>query len=139
VNGVLAFTYTAGAAGATVFALLAVALAVLAGAPDRGRALSRLRTMGLSPRQGRGLLVFELVPLVAGASVAGALVGVLLPRLLGPALGLDDISAGVSGGIRVGPWLPAAALVLLAVALGVAIAVESVAHRRLGLGEALRL
>ena len=51
--------------------MLAVAFAVLAGARARARVLSRLRTMGLSRRQARRLLVFELVPLVTVAVLAG--------------------------------------------------------------------
>ncbi|MBG0564609.1 FtsX-like permease family protein [Actinoplanes aureus] len=139
VNGVLGFTYTAGAAGTALLALLAIALTVLADAPGRGRTLSRLRTMGLSLRQGRRLLVYEVVPLVTVAFATGGLVGVLLPRLLGPALGLAGFSAGVAGRVRVDAWLPGAALLLLAAAVGVAIAVESAANRRMRLGEVLRL
>ncbi|MEV6602184.1 FtsX-like permease family protein [Actinoplanes sp. NPDC051346] len=139
VNGVLGFFYAAGAAGAAVLALLAVGLAVLADAPGRGRTLSRLRTMGLSLRQGRRLLVYELVPLVAVAFVAGGSVGVVLPGLLGPALGLDGFTVGVTGRISVDPWLPAAALLLIAAALGLAMLVESMANRRMRLGEVLRL
>lgn len=122
-----------------MLALLAIALTVLADAPGRGRTLSRLRTMRLSPRQDRRLLVYELVPLVAGAFVTGGLVGVLLPRLLGPALGLGGFSTGVTGEIRVHPWLPVAAVLLLATALAVGTVVESAANRRLRLGELLRL
>lgn len=139
VNGVLTFTYTAGAAGAVVLAILAVGLTVLADAPGRGRTLSRLRTMGLSLRQGRRLLVYELTPLLTVAVLAGGLIGVLLPRLVGPALGLDAFTAGVSPRTRVHPWLPAAALLLIAAALAVAVLVEHLANRRMRLGEALRL
>ena len=138
-NAVLSFSFTAGAAGAAVLALLAVALTVLADAPGRGRTLSRLRTMGLSVRQGRSLLVYELVPLVAVAVLAGGLVGVLLPGLLGPALGLDAFTAGLPAGTRVDPWLPVAALLLVVAALAVAVTMETLANRRMRLGEVLRL
>ncbi|MEU4422197.1 FtsX-like permease family protein [Actinoplanes sp. NPDC024001] len=131
VNGVLDFTYAAGTAGAALLALLAVVLIVLADAPARIRALSRLHTMGLSLRQGRGLLLYEVVPPVAVAFATGALVGVLLPDLLGPALGLGEFSAGIAGRTSVGPWLPAAALLLVAAALTAAVAVESVHSRRM--------
>ena len=138
-NSVLSFTFTAGAAGAAVLALLAVALSVLADAPGRGRTLSRLRTMGLSTRQGRRLLVYELVPLIGVAVLAGGLVGVALPGLLGPALGLDAFTAGLPAGTRVSPWLPAAALLLVVAALAVAVTVETLVNRRMRLGEVLRL
>jgi putative ABC transport system permease protein len=138
-NSVLSFSFAAGAAGAAALALLAVGLTVLADAPGRGRALSRLRTMGLSARQGRRLLVYELVPLIGTAVLAGGLIGVLLPRLVGPALGLTAFTAGLPADTRVDPRLPAAALLLVAVALAVAVTVESLVNRRMRLGEALRL
>ncbi|AGZ45146.1 hypothetical protein AFR_34440 [Actinoplanes friuliensis DSM 7358] len=138
-NAVLSFTFTAGAAGAAALALLAVGLTVLADAPGRGRTLSRLRTMGLSLRQGRRLLIYELVPLIGVALVAGGLVGVFLPRLIGPALGLDAFTAGLPAGTRVGPWLPAAALLLVAAALATAVVVENLINRRMRLGDVLRL
>ena len=137
-NAVLSFTFTAGAAGAAILALLAVGLSVLADAPGRGRALSRLRTMGLSTGQGRRLLIYELAPLIGVALVAGGLVGVLLPRLLGPALGLDAFTAGLPAGTRVERWLPLAALALVVAALAVAVTVESLVNRRMRLGEVLR-
>jgi putative ABC transport system permease protein len=138
-NAVLSFSFAAGAAGAATLALLAVGLTVLADAPGRGRALSRLRTMGLSAGQGRRLLGYELVPLIGTAVLAGGLVGVLLPGLVGPALGLTAFTAGLPADARVDPWLPVAALLLVAAALAVAMTVESLANRRMRLGEALRL
>lgn len=139
VNGVLSFTFAAGAAGAVVLALLAVGFAVLAGAPARVTALSRLRTLGLSAGQGRGLLLYELVPLLAVALAAGGLVGVALPRLIGPALGLSEFTAGVAAGGRIDPWLFVAVLAAALLAVGAALLVESAVHRRMRLGEALRV
>jgi putative ABC transport system permease protein len=95
--------------------------------------------MGLSVRQGRSLLIYELVPLVAVAVLTGGLVGVLLPGLLGPALGLDAFTAGLPAGTRVDPWLPVAALLLVVAALAVAVTMESLVNRRMRLGEVLRL
>jgi putative ABC transport system permease protein len=139
VNGLLSFMFTAGAAGAAALALLAVGLAVLAGAAGRGRALSRLRTMGLSGRQGRNLLLVELAPPLAVALLAGVAIGWLLPQLLGPVLGLDAFTAGMPARVAVDPWLPVQALVLLLAGLIIAVVVEMTAHRRMRLGESLRL
>ncbi|GAA4714319.1 ABC transporter permease [Phytohabitans rumicis] len=138
-NEVLTFTFTTGAAGATVLALLAVGFAVLAGARVRGQVLSRLRTLGLSGRQGRGLLVYELVPLVGIAVVAGGLVGVFLPRLLGPALGLSSFTSGAAVRTYLDPILVGAVLMLVVAALIAAMLVENVINRRLRLGEVLRV
>ncbi|MEO3745136.1 FtsX-like permease family protein [Plantactinospora sp. B5E13] len=139
VNRLLSFTFTAGVAGALALALLAVGFAVLAEAPARGRVLSRLRTMGLSGRQGRGLLVYELVPLVGVAVLAGGLVGVLLPRLLGPALGLSGFTGGLPARVHVDPLLVVGVLLLVVVALVTALGIESLVNRRMRLGKVLRL
>ncbi|MEQ4300797.1 FtsX-like permease family protein [Plantactinospora sp. B6F1] len=139
VNRLLSFTFGTGVAGATALALLAVGFAVLAEAPGRGRMLSRLRTMGLSGRQGRGLLVYELVPLVGVGVLAGGLVGVALPRLLGPALGLSGFTGGLPARIHLDPLLMVGVLLLVAVALVVALGLENLINRRMRLGEVLRL
>lgn len=138
-NGVLVFAFAAGAAGATVLGLLAIAFTVLAGARSRGLVLSRLRTLGLSRRQWRGLLLVELAPLVGAAVLTGAVVGALLPLLLTPVLGLSAFTSGVPVRVAFEPGLVAAVVALGAVALGFAVAVETLNNRRLRLGEALRL
>ena len=125
---------------ATGLALLAVGFAVIAEARTRGRVLSRLRTMGLSGRQGRRLLVYELVPLVGAAVLAGGLVGVVLPGLLGPALepvhlhrrgGRPDPPRSAAGGRGAGCWWWSG--------LAAALAIENLVNRRMRLGEVLRL
>ena len=139
VNRVLSFTFAAGAAGSVVLAVLTVGFAVLAGAPARGVVLSRLRTLGLSAAQGRRLLIYELVPLLGVAVLAGGLVGVALPRLIGPALGLAGFTAGVAARSRLDPPLLAAVPAAVLLAIGAALLVESAVNRRMRLGEALRL
>lgn len=139
VNRLLSFTFSTGVAGATILALLAVGFAVLAEARGRGRMLSRLRTMGLSGRQGRGLLVYELVPLLGVAVVAGGLVGVALPRLLGPALGLSGFTGGIPARTHLDPYLILGVPLLVLVALTAALGIENVINRRMRLGEVLRL
>ncbi|MCG5472877.1 FtsX-like permease family protein [Micromonospora sp. LAH09] len=138
-NGVLAFGFVAGAVGGTVLGLLAIAFTVLAGARARGQVLSRLRTLGLSRRQWRGLLLVELTPLVAVSVLTGALVGAVLPLLLNPVLGLSAFTSGVPVQVAFEPSLVAAVLALGAIALGFAVAVEALNNRRLRLGEVLRL
>ncbi|UQU62896.1 ABC transporter permease [Couchioplanes caeruleus] len=139
VNRVLSFTFAAGTAGAVLLALLAVAFAVLAGAPGRGVTLSRLRTLGLSAAHGRGLLLYELLPLLTVALLAGGVAGVALPRLIGPALGLSGFTAGVATRERVDPVLAGGAFATVLLAVGAALLVESLANRRMRLGETLRL
>ncbi|WP_149100726.1 FtsX-like permease family protein [Actinoplanes teichomyceticus] len=139
VDGVLSFTFTAGMIASAALALTAVVLAVLTGAPSRGRTLSRLRTMGLSPAQGRRLLVFELVPLITVAVLAGGVAGFVLPALIGAALGLSGFTAGVTVGTSLDPWFAGGVLAVAVVAVVAALVVENVANRRLRLGTVLRL
>ncbi|MFG1868294.1 FtsX-like permease family protein [Micromonospora arborensis] len=138
-NGVLAFGFVAGAAGGSVLGLLAIAFTVLAGARARGQVLSRLRTLGLSRRQWRGLLLVELAPLVGVSVLTGAIVGAVLPLLLNPVLGLSAFTSGMPVRVAFEPGLVAAVLALGVVALGFAVAVEALNNRRLRLGEVLRL
>jgi putative ABC transport system permease protein len=138
-NQLLTFAFVVGTAGGVVLALLAVGFTVLADANSRGRALSRLRTMGLTGRQGRRLLAYELLPLLGVAVLAGAVVGVLLPRLLGPSLGLDAFTAGTPARTYLDPLLVAGLLGLVAVAVAAALGFESLVRRRMRVGEVLRL
>ncbi|MFJ1543139.1 FtsX-like permease family protein [Micromonospora chalcea] len=139
VNGLLVFGFALGAGGGAVLGLLGLALAVLAGARSRGQVLSRLRTMGLSRRQWRGMLMVELTPLVLVSVLTGAVVGALLPLLLTPVLGLPAFTGGVDVRPRFEPGLVAGVSALAMLALGFAITVEAVNNRRMRLGEVLRL
>ncbi|TYB97298.1 FtsX-like permease family protein [Micromonospora sp. WP24] len=138
-NGLLAFGFVSGATGGTLLGLLAIAFTVLAGARSRGQVLSRLRTLGLSRRQWRGMLLLELAPLVCVAVFTGAFVGALLPLLLTPLLGLSAFTSGVPVQVAFEPGLVAAVVALGALALGFAVAIEALNNRRLRLGEVLRL
>ncbi|WP_422738996.1 hypothetical protein ACN263_06980 [Micromonospora sp. WMMD729] len=138
-NGVLAFGFVGGAVGGTVLGLLAIAFTVLAGARARGQVLSRLRTLGLSRRQWRGLLLVELTPLVGMSVLTGALVGAVLPLVLNPVLGLTAFTGGVPVRVAFERGLVVAVVALGAVALGFAVVVEALNNRRLRLGEVLRL
>ncbi|GIJ20866.1 ABC transporter permease [Micromonospora lutea] len=138
-NDVLTLAFTAGAAGGTALAVLAVGFAVAAGAADRGRMLSRLRTLGLSAGRGRRLLVYELVPLVLVAALAGAAVGATLPRILGSTLGLSAFAPGVPIREHLDPLVLASVLGLVVVGLVTGLAVENLMNRRMRLGEVLRL
>ncbi|MEH1013032.1 FtsX-like permease family protein [Micromonospora sp. CPCC 206060] len=139
VNGLLSFAFVAGTGGAVLLGLLAIAFAVLAGARSRGQVLSRLRTLGLSRRQWRGLLALELAPLVGAAVLTGAVVGALLPVLLNPVLGLAEFTGGAPVRVQFEPGLVGGIVGLGALALGFAVVVEALNNRRMRLGEVLRL
>ncbi|TCC00287.1 ABC transporter permease [Micromonospora zingiberis] len=138
-NEVLTLAFTAGAAGGTALAVLAVGFAVVADAGGRGRMLSRLRTLGLSAAHGRRLLVYELVPLVVVAALTGAVVGAVLPRILGPTLGLSAFAPGVPIRDHLDPLVVGGVLALVVLGLAAGLLAESLVNRRMRLGEVLRL
>ncbi|OUC95484.1 hypothetical protein CA983_33325, partial [Streptomyces swartbergensis] len=113
------------------YASLALVLSLLRSAPERAALLARLRTLGLTTRQGRYLLGLETLPLALLAAGGGMAVGWATVGLLAPGIDLDRLAlAGASGvtapqgaALRADPWslaLPAAGAVLLAGAVAVA-------------------
>ncbi|RPK32976.1 FtsX-like permease family protein [Streptomyces sp. ADI93-02] len=85
---IFASSLTAG----SVFALTALSLSFLAASKERTSLLARLRTMGLTRRQARWLLVLEALPPAALAAVGGVLVGGATIWALGPGLDLSHIA-----------------------------------------------
>lgn len=74
--------------------MLAVLLATVAAAATRNRLIGVLRILGMSRRQIRGLLAWELGPLAIAAVVAGTVLGLALPVVVTSAL---DLRAFVGG------------------------------------------
>ncbi|WP_219507488.1 FtsX-like permease family protein [Nonomuraea ceibae] len=124
----------------SAYALVAVIIALVIGAADRARALSFLRTLGLSDRQAQRLTVLEVMPMILVTALVGLALGLVLPAALGPGV---DLSA-YAGGLPVGdyeldlvtPTALAAGLTLVAV-LG-AYAHTAISRRR-SLGAVLRV
>lgn len=120
--------------------VVALTATVLAGARERGRALSMLRTLGMRPRLGWWLALAELAPVVLAAVVGGVTAGVAVVVLLAPALGLDVLAGGL--GIPEPAIAPTVIVGLAAAAVGLlvlAAAVEVLAHRRDRLSDVLRV
>lgn len=110
------------AGGAAAAALLSVAvllITLLLGARSRELTMTRLRVIGLAPRQARWLTATEVLPQVAAAAVGGACAALVLAPLLGPALDLSPF-AGRSAAVPV-RLDPVALLVTTAVLLGLAL------------------
>jgi putative ABC transport system permease protein len=138
-NQGLTIVFVVGTLGAAVGGVLAVGLALVVQAASRSHALSLLRTMGLSSRQARGLLLIELTPVTVLAVIAGAATGVALPVLLAPALGLTEFTGGVPVEVGLDPRTVALFAGLLgAFVIGGAL-IEAAVNRRLGLGQVLRV
>ncbi|GIH67951.1 hypothetical protein [Sphaerimonospora thailandensis] len=122
------------------YALLTVVIALVVGAADRARALSYLRTLGLSHRQAATLTVLEIAPLIVLTAGAGLAVGLALPAALGPGVDLG----GYAGDLAVRAYeLDLAAPALLAAGLAVVAVAGAFLHavtgRRRSLGSVLRV
>ncbi|MEV6245599.1 FtsX-like permease family protein [Streptomyces sp. NPDC051742] len=114
-----------GAIGAGAgFAVVAVLLSLMQSAPERTVLLARLRTMGLTRKQGRRLLGLEAVPQAVLAALGGTLVGWATVPLLAPGIDLFRLAFAMAPGaappvtapLRADPWslaVPALAVVLL--------------------------
>jgi putative ABC transport system permease protein len=138
-NQGLTIVFVVGTLGAAFGGVLAVGLALVVQAAARSRSLSLLRTMGLSSRQARGLLLIELTPATVLAVTAGAATGIALPVLLAPALGLTEFTGGAPIEVGLDPRTVALFAGLLGVfVLGGAL-IEAAVNRRLGLGQVLRV
>jgi putative ABC transport system permease protein len=93
--------WSAVAAGAG-YSLLSLLLTLLRAAPERAALLARLRAMGLRPRQGVVLILFEVLPQALAATAAGAGIACLSAPLLGSAVNLSPmVGAEVPGGLRI--------------------------------------
>jgi putative ABC transport system permease protein len=138
--------YLASVSATGLLCLLAVLLSLLEASPERSRLLARLRTMGLTARQGYALILAESLPLVLLAAVAGTLLGLLAVPVLGSAVDLGALAGttsfagvGVSRGLRIEalPLLgPGLLLLVLAAAV---VAVEAALTGRRQIGAQLRV
>ncbi|MER5983021.1 ABC transporter permease [Streptomyces sp. NPDC001787] len=120
--------YAAAIAAGAGYALLAVLLSLLQTAPERTTLLARLRTMGLTTRQGRRLLAFEAMPQALLAAVGGLLVGWATITLLAPGVNLASLAmSGTAGSAPLNVSLRADLWSLVLPALGVVVLAASVA------------
>jgi putative ABC transport system permease protein len=125
----LATTLIAAGVVSLALTLLAIVVGTVAATATRNRILGVLRMLGMSPRQARGLVVWELAPVTVSALVAGTALGIALPFVISSVL---DLRAFVGGealvALAISPALVAAvvagfALVVVAAgAIGVAVA-----------------
>ncbi|MEU5979223.1 FtsX-like permease family protein [Streptomyces sp. NPDC047315] len=84
--------YAVAAVAAAGYAVLALLLSLLRAAPERTALLARLRTMGLTRRQSRRLLVLESLPGTLLAGAGGVLVGWAVVLVLSPGIDLTRLA-----------------------------------------------
>ncbi|GAA3596288.1 hypothetical protein GCM10022419_094400 [Nonomuraea rosea] len=122
------------------YALVAVVLSLVIGAADRARAVSFLRTLGLSDRQARRLTVLEILPMILLTALVGLGLGLGLPAALGPGVDLSSYA----GDVPVGDYTPGLVTpAALAAGLTAVAVLGAYAHivigRRRSLGAVLRV
>ncbi|MDR7384225.1 FtsX-like permease family protein [Promicromonospora iranensis] len=78
----------------------AVVMTLMLAAPARARLLAVLQTLGLSPRQGRGLVGWEIGPWTVVALAVGAVLGMAVPSLV---LAAVDVTALTGGTLQPAP------------------------------------
>jgi putative ABC transport system permease protein len=86
--GLAEFGYVLGLVAAGCFGICGILLALALTAAPRNRRLTLLGTLGLSPRQARGIALAETAPLAASTTVGGLLAAAVLPAVFGSALNL---------------------------------------------------
>ncbi|QIM21303.1 hypothetical protein G7075_09470 [Phycicoccus sp. HDW14] len=135
----IARTYLVGALLAGVLTLLAVVLLLAATRPERAALVIRLRTMGLPHGGERGLAWTEVLPVVALAGLAGAVVGAAAPSLVEAAVDLAPFTGGAPHpALPVVPLAAAGAGVLVIVLGALALLLDAAAARRGRLADHLR-
>lgn len=120
--------------------VLTVVLASVSAAAARNRLLGVLRILGMSTRQLRGILAWELGPLAFTAAVVGAGLGVGLAYLVTAVLDLQPFVGGVAQPEpRVEPLAVLAALAVFLVTVIAAGAIAVALGRRLAPSGAIKM
>jgi putative ABC transport system permease protein len=123
-----------------LLAMIALVATALAGARDRGRSLSLLRTLGMRGGLGWWLALAELLPVVVASLIGGIVAGVGMLVVLEPSLGLRVLAGGESDPPTIiSPGLIAGLVIAAVVVMAVAIVAEMLAYRRDQLSEVLRV
>jgi putative ABC transport system permease protein len=134
------FGYLVGILAAGCFGVCGILLSLTMTAAARDRRLMLLSTLGLTPRQARGVALAETTPLAAATVLGGLLTAAALPAVFGSSLNLS-VFTGLSGasplGYDVATPLLTAALAVLLTALGVVL--QAALARRRGAPAQLRI
>ncbi|MEU4388071.1 FtsX-like permease family protein [Promicromonospora sp. NPDC023805] len=118
----------------------AVVMTLMLAAPARARLLAVLQTLGLSPRQGRGLVGWEIGPWAVVALAVGAVLGVAVPSLVLAAVDVTALTGGITQpGPQYDPLLLGAAAAGFVVVVLAAVGVAAALSRRGEVAAQLRM
>ena len=101
--------------GAALITSLALALTLLLDGPARRGAVTLLASVGLSRRQGAGIVRWEIIPLGVAGLVGGALLGAALSMVVLVIVDLRPFTGGVDQpAIAASPWMTGGTIALFA-------------------------
>lgn len=113
--------------------VLALVLTLVLAAPERGRLVAVLRTLGIGARDARRLVSWELVPLAVVALLVGTALGLVLPHLVVATVDLS-VFTGLSSPPVVYDWARLGLVLAGVVAVvGLTLLTASAVARRLSL------
>ncbi|MCF4122324.1 FtsX-like permease family protein [Antribacter sp. KLBMP9083] len=142
VSSGLASAFLVAVALAALLCGAAVVMTLMLAGPARARLLAVLQTLGLSGRQSRGLVGWEIGPWTVVALVVGALLGAVVPRVVLAAVDVTALTAGdAQPDARFDPLLLAGVaggfvvVVLLAAAVAAALGRRGEISAQLRIGE----
>jgi putative ABC transport system permease protein len=140
VSGGLAIAFVLAVLLAGLLCAAAVVMTLMLAAPARARLLAVLQTLGLSPRQGRGLVGWEIGPWAAVALAMGAVLGVVVPELVLAAVDVTALTGGpTQPDAQYDPLLLGAAAVGFVVVVLAAVGVAAALSRRGEVAAQLRM
>ncbi|WP_156250137.1 ABC transporter permease [Pseudactinotalea terrae] len=113
--------------------VLALVLTLVLAAPERGRLVAVLRTLGIGARDSRRLVSWELVPLGIVALVVGTVLGLALPHLVVATVDLSPFTGQSSPPVVYDGGRLALVLAGVLAILGLTLLVASAVARRLSL------
>lgn len=128
--GVVSGAFAACTGAGAVFCLLTLALELVLTARARARTVATLRTLGLGGPPVLGLQLLQTLPLALSAGVGGAVLGIVEPQVLGPALDLRTLTGAPASGHPDHTRVLLLALVAALLVLGVTVAETLMPGRR---------
>lgn len=140
VSGGLVVAFVLAVLLAGLLCAAAVVMTLMLAAPARARLLAVLQTLGLSPRQGRGLVGWEIGPWAVVALVVGAVLGVAVPSIVLAAVDVTALTGGITQpGPQYDPLLLGAAAAGFVVVVLAAVGVAAALSRRGEVAAQLRM
>ncbi|MGI5187873.1 FtsX-like permease family protein [Promicromonospora sp. CA-289599] len=140
VSGGLVIAFVLAVLLAGLLCASAVVMTLMLAAPARARLLAVLQTLGLSSRQGRGLVGWEIGPWAVVALVVGAVLGVAVPSLVLAAVDVTALTGGLTQpGPQYDPLLLGSAAAGFVVVVLAAVGVAAALSRRGEVAAQLRM